>query len=322
MQVIHDALTSADLPYGAIATIGNYDGLHRGQQAVIERTVARAREEGVQAVVITFDPHPVAVLRPDKAPPLLIIDEQRRELLKGLGVDTLVLVRFSHELAHTKPEDFVRDFLHRKMALKELYVGSAFTFGHQRRGNVELLQTLGKELGFEAQGVEEVVHSGEVISSTRIRQAVLLGQVGLAMELLGRPYSLCGTIGRGDRMGMRLGWPTINLMPENELLPCDGVYSGRVYLPSYPGTFDCVTNVGTRPTVYENYQHVVESHILGFSSDVYGERVEVKFYKRLREEKIFSTVMDLSAQIGRDVDSTREYFTARRRLGETDGSVA
>jgi riboflavin kinase/FMN adenylyltransferase len=145
----------------------------------------------------------------------------------------------------------------------------------------------------------------------------MVGKVELAMELLGRPYSLCGTIARGDRMGMRLGWPTINLIPENALLPCDGVYSGQVYLPSFPGTFDCVTNVGTRPTVYENYQHVVESHILGFSSDVYGERVEVKFYKRLREEKIFSTVMDLSAQIGRDVDSTREYFSARRRLEET-----
>lgn len=321
MQVIHDALLSADLPYGVIATIGNYDGIHRGQQAVISRTVVRAREEGVQAVVITFVPHPVSVLRPEKAPPLLIIDEQRRALLEDLGVDILVIVRFNRELAGTAPEEFVREFLHRKMALKELYVGSAFTFGHQRRGNVELLTTLGRELGFKVEGVDEVVHGGEVISSTRIRQAVTMGQVELAMELLGRPYSLVGTIGRGDRMGMRLGWPTINLIPENDLLPCDGVYSGRVHLPSYPGTFDCVTNVGTRPTVYESYQHVVESHILGFSSDVYGERVEVRFYKRLREEKIFPTVMDLSAQIGRDVESTKEYFAARRLLEGSDPGV-
>ena len=134
------------------------------------------------------------------------------------------------------------------------------------------------------------------------------------MELLGRPFELSGTIVRGDRMGMRLGWPTINLMHESEILPSDGVYTGRVHFPSFPATFDCVTNVGTRPTVYEHYQHVVESHVLDFDSDVYGERAEVRFYKRLREEKMFPTVMDLSAQIGRDVEATREYFATRRRL--------
>ena len=316
MQVIRDALKSADLPYGAIATIGNYDGIHRGQREVIERTVRRAREEGVQAVVITFDPHPVSVLRPDQAPPLLLTDAQRQELLVELKVDALLLVRFNSEFARTEPEDFVRNFLHQRLALKEIYVGSEFNFGHRRRGNLEMLETLGQELGFRAIGVDEVVYGGEVISSTRIRRAVMEGKSELAMELLGRPYALRGTIGRGDRMGMRLGWPTINLMPENELLPCDGVYTGRVHLPSYPGTFDCVTNVGTRPTVYENYQHVVESHILGFSANVYGERVEVRFYKRLREEKIFTTVMDLSAQIGKDVETTKEYFAARRHLGE------
>ena len=312
MQVIRDALKSADLPYGGIATIGNYDGVHRGQRAVIDRVVERARECGVQSVVITFDPHPVSVLRPEQAPPILLVDEQRRELLKQAGVDVLLLVRFNAEFARTEPEDFVRDFLHRSLALKELYVGSTFTFGRKRRGTVEMLQTMGSELGFEAVGVEEVVHGGEVISSTRIRRALSEGKTDLAMELLGRPYALRGTVGSGDRMGQRLGWPTINLMPENELLPQDGVYTGRVHLPSYPGTFDCVTNVGTRPTVYENYQHVVESHILGFSADVYGEQVEVRFFKRLREEKLFPTVMDLSAQIRRDVEATKEYFAALR----------
>ncbi|HEX9733061.1 MAG TPA: bifunctional riboflavin kinase/FAD synthetase [Thermoanaerobaculia bacterium] len=316
MQVIHDALKSADLPYGVIATIGNYDGIHRGQQAVIARVVERARTEQVPAVVITFDPHPLSVLRPESAPPLLTTAEQREEVLAALGVDVLLLIRFNRELARTSARDFVVRFLHRQLALAEIYVGESFVFGHERRGDLKLLGQLGDELGFKALAVPELAARGEVISSTRIRRALAEGRTEEAMELLGRPYELRGTIVRGDRMGMRLGWPTINLMPDNELRPCDGVYTGQVRFPSLPAVFDCVTNVGTRPTVYESYQHVVESHVLDFSSDVYGERAEIRFFKRLREEKMFPTVMDLSAQIGRDVEATREYFAAQRRSQE------
>jgi riboflavin kinase/FMN adenylyltransferase len=212
--------------------------------------------------------------------------------------------------------DFVKRFLHQQLALEEIYVGEGFVFGHERRGSLELLAEMGRELGFSAFGVPELLYRGEKISSTHIRRAIGRGQTELAMELLGRPYSIRGTIVRGDQMGVRLGWPTINLMPENELLPSDGVYTGEVRFPSFPATFDCVTNVGTRPTVYEHFQHVVESHILDFKADVYGETAEIRFYKRLREEQMFPTVMDLSAQIGRDVEATREYFAARRRLEE------
>ena len=314
MQVIKDALHSADLPYGAIATIGNYDGIHRGQLAVLSRVVERSKEEGVQSVVITFDPHPVSILRPEGAPVLLTPGAQRERLLEAANIDVMLVIHFSEDFARTEPEDFARRFLHREMALQEIYVGSNFTFGKRRRGDLSLLERLGRELSFEAFGIQEVLHGGEVISSTRIRRAIDEGKVELAMELLGRPYSLRGTIVRGDRMGKRLGWPTINLLSDNDQLPSDGVYTGRVRIPSMPGAFDCVTNVGTRPTVYEHYQHVVESHILDFDSDVYGERVEIQFHKRLREERIFSTVMDLSAQIGRDVEATREYFAARRHL--------
>lgn len=319
MQVIKDALNSADLPYGAIATIGNYDGIHRGQLTVLERVVERSREEGVQPVVITFEPHPVSVLRPERAPVLLTPGTQRERLIEAAGIDVMLVIHFSEDFARTEPEEFVRRFLHRDLALQEIYVGSNFAFGKERRGNLSLLRRLGEELSFGVFGIEEVLHGGDVISSTRIRRAIDEGKVELAMELLGRPYSLRGTIARGDRMGKRLGWPTINLLPDNEQLPGDGVYTGRVSFPSMPGAFDCVTNVGTRPTVYEHYQHVVESHILDFDSDVYGERVEIEFHKRLREERIFSTVMDLSAQIGRDVEATREYFAARRRLQQRAG---
>lgn len=314
MQVIHDATKSADLPYGVVATIGNYDGLHRGQKRVISRVVARARERGSSAVVITFDPHPVSVLRPESAPQILTLDRQRERLLDEMGVDALLVVRFTREFAETSPEVFVREFLHQRLALEELYVGSEFAFGKDRGGDVELLTRLGEELGFVVEGIEEETHRGEPISSTRIRRAVREGKVELAMDLLGRPYGLVGTVVRGDRMGQRLGWPTINLLPENDLLPQDGVYCGRAAFAQVPGIYDCVTNIGTRPTVYENYDRVVESHLLGFSADVYGEEVEVFFYKRLREERLFPNVMELSAQIARDVESTREYFTTRRHL--------
>jgi len=320
MQVIRDAIHSADLPYAPVVTIGNYDGIHRGQRAVIDRVVAHAREAGTQSVVITFRPHPVAVLRAAEAPPLLTAPDQRQALLAAAGVDVLAQIQFNAELARTPAETFVRDFLHRRMAVQAVYVGRSFTFGYQRRGDVAMLERLGAELGFAAIGVEELRLDGLPVSSTRIRQALTEGDATLAHELLGRAYALRGTIQRGDRMGMRLGWPTINLRSENELVPAEGVYAGRAYFPSFPAHFDCVTNVGTRPTVYESYQRVVESHILGFSADVYGETVELSFWKRLREEKLFPNVMALSAQIGRDVETAREFFAARRRLKEgTEG---
>lgn len=316
MLVVHDALNAADLPYGGIVTIGNYDGIHRGQRKVIDRVVERARELSAQAIVISFDPHPRSVLQPDSVPLVLTPAAQREALLAEAGVDALLLARFTRELAQTSADSFVRDFLHQSLAVQEIHVGDGFAFGHGRQGTVALLQQLGAELGFAAFALEPVVHGGEIISSTRIRRVLAKGRVDLAMELLGRPYALRGKIVRGDRMGMRLGWPTINLVPENGCLPSDGVYSSRVFFPSLPATFDSVTNIGTRPTVYENCQRVVESHILGFSSDVYGETVEIQLFKRLREEMIFPTVMDLSAQISRDVEATREYFTARKRLQE------
>jgi riboflavin kinase/FMN adenylyltransferase len=232
----------------------------------------------------------------------------------------MLILRFTPELARVPARQFVRDFLVGKLALQEIYVGEGFVFGHKREGNLDLLREIGAAAGFQVHGIEEVAVGGERISSTRIRRAVGEGKAADAAAMLGRPYSITGVIMRGDRMGQRLGWPTINVAPDNKLLPADGVYAGRVFFPSYPASFDCVTNVGTRPTVYENYQRVVESHILDFKQNVYGERVEVSFYKRLREERIFPTVMDLSAQIARDVETTREYF-ARRRM-EQEGAAA
>lgn len=314
MLVIQDAYATSDLPQGGVAAIGNFDAIHAGHRLLLTQAVARAAELSVPAMVITFDPHPGTVLRPELPPPVrLNTQEQKERLLEELGVSILLVLRFTPELAKTPAAQFVRDFLGARLKLRAIYVGSGFRFGQGRQGDLALLQEVGEELGFTAEGVPEVVYRGEKISTSRIRQAITEGKVEEAREMLGRPYSITGVIVRGDRMGQRLGWPTINLAADNKQLPADGVYAGRVFFPSYPATFDCVTNIGTRPTVYENYQRVVESHILDFSANVYKQRVELAFHKRLREERIFPTVMDLSAQIRRDVEATREFFSRQRQ---------
>ncbi len=313
MLVISRALEATDLPRGGVATVGNYDGVHRGQQRILERTVERARELGGPALVITFDPHPLAVLRPEAVPPRLTTPAQKERLLAGLGIDALLIVPFTNELASTSAERFARDMLASRLGLRELVVGSEFALGRGREGKLAVLARLGEELGFRALGVEETLFRGERISSTRIRQSLAEGRVEEAAEMLGRPYALTGKVERGDRMGKRLGWPTVNLAADGDVLLADGVYACQVRFPQLSGQFDGATNVGTRPTVYENYRRVVETHVLDFDADVYGEQLELEFHRRLREERTFATVMDLSAQIRRDVSATREYFSARRR---------
>jgi riboflavin kinase/FMN adenylyltransferase len=313
MLVVQDGWNSTDVPPGAVAAVGNFDGIHRGQRAILECVVARAGELGAPSALVTFVPHPLKVLRPRDAPPLLTTPAQKEQLVRGLGIEVMVLLRFDAELAARSGEEFVRRFLVARLAVREVLVGESFHFGKGREGDVSLLRALAAELGFRAEGVEEVTAAGEVVSSSRIRAALLGGAVEEANELLGRPYEITGEILRGDRMGKKLGWPTINLRVDNELVPRDGVYATRVRIEGFPGTFDTATNVGTRPTVYENFHRVVEGHILDFRSEVYGRRVAMSFHRRLRDERIFPSIMDLSAQIGRDVEATREHFAAQRR---------
>lgn len=318
MQVIRDAGNSTDLPRDAVVTIGNYDGLHRGQQVIVDRVVERARESDASAVVVTFDPHPLDVLERREAPERLVTDSQKESLLAGAGIDALLVIHFDTDFASRSAEEFVRDFLVDRLAVREVLVGASFRFGRRREGDVELLRRMGEDLGFRVEGLEEETYRGAPISSTRIRGAVEEGRVEEAMEMLDRPYEIVGIVVRGDRMGKRLGWPTVNIEPENELIPAEGVYATRIRFSGLEATFDGVTNIGTRPTVYENYERVVETHVLEFGSDVYDQAVELGFFKRLREEKIFPTIMDLSAQIRRDVDATREFFSHRRKLEELE----
>ena len=311
MHVIRDPLRSAELPRGGIVTIGNFDGVHVGHQRILETVVERASALGRPSVAITFEPHPLSVLRPDQAPPRLQTLRQKEEAIEALGVETLLVIPFTRDFSLTEPEEFVRGFLGGKLAASEVFLGPHFAFGRGKRGDLALLSRLGPESGFVASSVEEVLFEGEPVSSTRIRGAIRRGEVATAAAMLGREYEMDGIVSKGEMVGRQLGYPTINLAPENELYPGDGVYVTRISIHSFEKAFDSVTNVGTSPTVYEDSVRTIETYVLDFSADVYGERVRLFFHERLREERKFGSRAELTEQIGRDVEATRVYFQKR-----------
>ena len=316
MRTILDAWHSRDLPHGAVVTIGNFDGIHRGQQAIVSQVTAHAVEKDLQSVVVTFEPHPLTVLRPDEAPPRLTTLEQRTKLLDGLGVDVLALVSFTADLAQTPAEVFVEEFLQQKLGVREVVVGSQFAFGRQRLGDLELLERMATQLGFEVCGIEEVEFRGEPVSSTRIRRAVRAGELDDANAMLDRAYSIRGLVSRGKGRGKTLGWPTINIEPQSDLLPADGVYVSKVEFPQLDSSHGCVTNIGCRPTFPNSPRRVVESHILDFDQEVYGAEVELHFLDRLRDERAFPSGEALAEQIAQDVAEAREYLAGDRCLLE------
>ncbi len=311
MIVVQDPLRRTDLPKGGVVTIGNFDGVHLGHQEMLRGVVARARELDAPAIVLTFTPHPLRVLHPQRAPKLIQTLRQREESIAEQGVDALLVVPFTRAFASLPAEEFVRDFLGRRLAAREVHVGSNFVFGCGKRGNVGMMAEIGAAIGLTVVPLPLVGDGADAVSSTRIRSLLEQGDVARANALLGRPYAMDGTIAKGDRMGRRIGFPTINLKPENELYPRDGVYVTTVLIRSFERTFTCVTNIGRRPTVYEEYATTIESYILDFSSDVYGESVRLAFHDRLREERVFPSMLELTAQIRSDVEATRAWFGAR-----------
>jgi riboflavin kinase/FMN adenylyltransferase len=310
MRVVRDAWQRDELPRELIVTVGNFDGIHTGQRRILELVVGRARETGLGSAVVTFEPHPLSVLQPEKAPPLLTTAAQKEALVAESGVESLLVVRFTPRLSRLPARRFVRDFLVGRLAVREVYVGASFAFGRDREGDLSLLRAMGDSFGFAAFGCAEVVSDGAAVSSTRIRAAVAAGDVEEAARMLGRPYGLGGIVVRGDGRGRGLGWPTANLAVDNELLPADGVYVSRLRIGVRGESLPSVTNVGTRPTVYREHPRLVECHILDFDGDIYGERVEVELLRRLRSERKFPSVEELRRQIGQDVEVAREYFAA------------
>jgi riboflavin kinase/FMN adenylyltransferase len=300
---------------GSILTIGNFDGIHLGHQAILRAAVRRAQETGDVATALTFDPAPRKVLRPESAPPRLSTNAQRMSWFGLLGVEAVVVLPFTMELARLSPDDFVAEILERGLRVRAVLVGENFRFGHRQAGDVAVLRQLGMRHGFEVVIIPPVLYRGEVVSSTVIRREIAAGNVTHASLLLGRPFTLTGAVVSGTGTGRRFTFPTLNLVPEQELLPARGVYVTRTLLKGRDRTYRSVTNIGMRPT-FNGSSLSVETHLLDFSGEIDAQRIEVRFWKRLREEKKFAGPDELRIQIARDIASANRFFSRLRRFRE------
>lgn len=289
-----------------VLALGNFDGLHRGHVKIIERIRRGASERAGTAVVLTFDPHPPRVLRPDKAPPLLMTMEQKLAALERAGVQGVAIVRFTEELSQWGPDVFVRRVLVDWLRVAEVWVGADFLFGRNRSGNFTLLRTLGQQHGFRAEKIDPIRYKDFIVSSTRIRRLVAEGRVEEAGALLGRHYAIGGEVVAGAGRGRELGFPTANLATANDLIPPHGVYATFITLDGI--VHPSVTNIGVRPTFGDQLRPGVETHVLGFSGDLYGRRAEVAFVQRLRDERRFPDVDALREQIEADVRRAGRLF--------------
>ena len=290
-----------------VLSVGNFDGLHKAHQAVLKEVVERARKLGAKSMAVTFFPHPMRVLRPDIAPKLITFLPEKLALLEKTGLDAVLVLPFTRDLSLTKPRDFATQILGKRLKAKEVHEGSNFHFGHKAEGNVEKLKEFGKTAGFEVIVYPDMRVGRYMVSSSRVRDVLREGFVNRARHLLGRPFSIVSTPGRGRGYGHKYTVPTINLSRYDELVPKDGVYITRTKVGDE--TFDSVTNVGNRPTFGPD-SFAIETHLLNFHPiDVLADtRVEICFLHRLRDEIKFPSVDALREQIGRDVHKARRYF--------------
>ncbi|MBV8377414.1 MAG: bifunctional riboflavin kinase/FAD synthetase [Verrucomicrobia bacterium] len=297
------------LPGSSYLAIGVFDGLHIGHQAVIGRALESSRQFGGNAVVVTFDPHPVRVLRPEKAPRLLTSTRHKAKLIERLGVDALLLLEFTLEFSKTPPDVFVHQLVRAANRLCQICVGREWTFGANRSGSIRLLEELAPKLGFQVASVPPVLVDERVVSSTLIRAAVECGDLESAANYLGRDFTIMGTVAQGRQLGRRLGFPTANLRAHNELFPPNGVYAAKAWFQEkeYGG----VVNIGVRPTIEsETGERILELHLFDFDQEIYDEDVEVAFLEYLRPEQKFSGVDELRAQIERDAEKARKVCQA------------
>jgi len=302
----------ATFGHSSVLAIGNFDGIHLGHQAILRATVERARALNAVSTALTFDPSPRKVLRPESAPLRLSTNTQRMERFNALGLEAVVVLPFTLELARLSPEEFVLQILVRDLHVKAVLVGEDFKFGHKQTGDAKLLSELGKLHGFQVVTVPPVLYRREVISSTMIRREVAAGHVAHAARLLGRPFALTGEVVSGTGTGSRFTFPTLNLAVEQELLPCRGVYITRTYFQGETHSHRSVTNIGMRPT-FNGSALSVETHLLDIEMETKPKRIEVRFWKRLREEKKFNSPQELRAQIARDIARARTFFSRLRR---------
>ena len=305
MRLFHGT-DNADILRPTVLTLGVFDGLHLGHQLIMRTVVERARELRVVPTVITFDPHPRAVLHPESSPPFLQTLDQKVEGFGVLGIEQTIVVRFTREFSQIRAADFLKDIVKDRLHAQEVYLGRGFAFGHNREGNIELLKQVGNELGFLAGEVPEVRVRNERVSSSKVRHLLAQGRVNLARRMLGRPYGVEGRVERGKERGHVLGFPTANLHPQNRVIPSNGVYvTGTLVDGKWRRS---VTNVGTRPTFETDTEPSVETFVLNWSGDLYGDVVRVRFLHRLRDEKKFGSLEELKGQIEKDVRRAESYF--------------
>ncbi|MBI5411087.1 MAG: bifunctional riboflavin kinase/FAD synthetase [Nitrospirae bacterium] len=308
MQVTRGLAEHKRVPY-PVLTIGNFDGLHRGHQALLQTVVETASASGGTPMVLTFDPHPMTVLKPDVDLRLLTTLEDKLVRFQQAGIEEVLFLQFDHALASLTPEEFVGRILRDGVAVRELFVGEHFAFGQGRAGRIADLVRLGRDAGFVVHPVQPVRMDGDVISSSRIRLLLQAGDVRGAARCLGRPYELGGPVVQGAQRGQGLGWPTANLrLPQGRVIPADGVYATTAIWKKQ--SFEAASYIGARPT-FGAGERVIEVHLLDQQVDLYGHDLRVQFVKRLRGDLAFGTAAELSARIDLDVTMAREAIRRR-----------
>jgi riboflavin kinase/FMN adenylyltransferase len=307
MDVIHFPEDPRPLRWShPVLALGNFDGVHRGHRKILDRVRRVASERGATSVVMTFDPHPPRIVRPDKAPPLLMTTAQRLEAIETTGVQGTAIVRFTSELSRWDPETFVQTVLVDWLRVSEVWVGANFLFGRDRAGTFTLLRTLGARFGFNAEKIDPVRYKDFVVSSTRVRRLLNEARVDEAGALLGHQYFIDGTVVQGEQRGRTIGFPTANLSTENELLPPHGVYATTATVEGL--VYPSVTNIGVRPTVDQSGRVSIETHLFNLDRNLYGARMRVGFVQRLRDERTFESLDALKGQIQADCDRARVLF--------------
>lgn len=312
MKIFRNRIEGRPLRY-AVAALGNFDGVHRGHRVILARAIAQARRRNGESLVVTFDPHPASVVAPHLDFKLLTLFDEKLAIFKEIGVDKVLCLDFTPEFAAQSPEEFVRRILAEEVRCREVFVGENFAFGKGRSGRVQDLVRLGDQYGFAAHVVGTVLRRGNPVSSSRVRAALLTGDVGAAADMLGRSYALSGTVKAGSGRGAELGFPTANLLPpESLVVPCDGIYAtwGVIAGRRYPG----VSYIGSRPT-FGPGQRYLELHLLDQSRRLYGRQLSVEFVKFIRPDQTFTDSKALSRQIGDDVKQARRLLRRAPNAG-------
>jgi riboflavin kinase / FMN adenylyltransferase len=307
MEVFRDIKDFRRPESKTVVTMGNFDGIHLGHQALVGNAVTEARKYGAKALVFTFDPHPLKLLAPQRAPKMILNHQDKMDLLRALDVDTVIVQNFDRDFANIQAEDFVRRYLIERLNLFKIWLGRDLRFGRGREGDAEDLIRWGREYDFEVGIVEPILVEGSRISSSRIRQLIEWGQVNEVEPMLGRYHSISGSVVNGHRRGRELGFPTANLATTTEVIPGDGIYATIIKLKNR--RWFSVTSVGRNPT-FDEEERTIEVFILDFAQDIYGESVALSFVQRIREERRFSQIENLISQMHQDVKAACAVFDA------------